>query len=111
MGSRPEHRAIPSGGGDRRKHHRHEVTWWGQVEVGTDRFACSVSDLSQSGAKIRVAQAMIANEPVRLGLPPYGGFEGEVVWTNDGVIGIRFAAEEHHRVAKLIASGLNKLPI
>jgi hypothetical protein len=110
MGSRPEHRAIPSGGGDRRKHHRHEVTWWGQVEVGTDRFACSVSDLSQSGAKIRVAQSMVAKEPVRLGLPPYGGFEGEVVWTNDGVIGIRFDDGEHHRVAKLIASKLNEIP-
>jgi hypothetical protein len=33
------------------------------------------------------------------------------VWSSDGVIGIQFAAEEHHRVAKLIANGLNKLPM
>jgi hypothetical protein len=110
MGSRLEDQAIPSGGGDRRKHHRYEVTWWGQVEVGTDRFACSVSDLSQSGAKARVARPMIGKEPVRLGIPPFGGFEGEVVWTNGGVIGIRFVAEEHHRLAKLIASKLNEIP-
>jgi hypothetical protein len=110
MGSRPEHQATPCGGEDRREHHRHEVRWWAQMEVGTDRFACSVSDLSQSGAKVRVAQPIIAKEPVRLGMPPYGGFEGEVVWTNDGVIGIRFADGEHHRVAKLIASKLNEIP-
>jgi hypothetical protein len=32
------------------------------------------------------------------------------VWSSDGVIGIQFAAEEHHRVAKLIASKLNEIP-
>jgi hypothetical protein len=67
MGPRPEQQATPSGDADRRKDHRHEVSWWGQMEVGADRFACSVSDLSQSGAKVRVAQPIIAKEPVRLG--------------------------------------------
>ena len=110
MRSRPEHQAIPAREEDRRKYRRHEVSWWGQTEVGTDRFACSVSDLSQSGAKVRVAQPIVAKEPVRLGMPPYGGFEGEVVWTNDGIVGIQFAAEERHRVAKLIASRLNEIP-
>jgi hypothetical protein len=110
MGSRPEHQSTPFAGEDRRENHRHEVRWWAQMEVGTDRFACSVFDLSQSGAKVRVAQPVIVKESVRLGMPPFGGFEGEVVWTNDGVIGVQFAAEEHHRVAKLIASGLNRLP-
>jgi hypothetical protein len=81
------------------------------MEVGTDRFACSVSDLSQTGAKVRVAQPVFTREPVRLGIPPFGGFEGEVVWTNDGVIGIRFTDGEHPRVAKLIASRLNELPM
>jgi hypothetical protein len=107
MGSR---QPTPRGGPDRRKHHRHEVRWWAEIEVGTDRFACSVSDLSQTGAKVRVAQPVFTREPVRLGIPPFGGFEGEVVWSSDGVIGIQFAAEEHHRIANLIASGLNKLP-
>jgi hypothetical protein len=110
MGPRPEQQATPSGDADRRKDHRHEVSWWGQMEVGTDRFACSVSDLSQSGAKVRVAQPIIAKEPVRLGMPPFGGFEGEVVWINDGVVGIQFADGEHHRIAKLTASKLNEIP-
>jgi hypothetical protein len=110
MESRPKPPSTPSGGEDRREDHRHEVRWWAQMEVGADRFACIVFDLSQSGAKVRVARSVIAKELVRLGMPPFGGFEGTVVWSSDGVIGIQFAAEEHHRVAKLIANGLNTLP-
>lgn len=110
MGSRPEHQATPRDGEDRRKHYRHKVRWWGQIEVGTERFACTVSDLSRSGARVCVAQPVIAMELVRLEMPPFGDFEGKVVWSSDGVVGIEFAAEEHHRVAKLVASGLNKLP-
>jgi hypothetical protein len=81
------------------------------MEVGTDRFACTVSDLSQRGAKVCVTQPVIAMELVRLELPPFGDFEGQVAWSSDGVVGIQFAAAEHHRVAKLIASGLNTLPM
>ena len=111
MDSRPEHQSTPFTGENRREDHRHAVRWWAQMEVGTDHFACYVFDLSQSGAKVRVTQPVIAKELVRLGMPPFGGFEGEVVWSSDGVIEVQFAAEEHHRVAKLIASGLNKLPM
>lgn len=102
---------MPRGGQDRRKHYRREVRWWAQIEVGTDRYACTVSELSRSGARVRVAERAIAMEPVKLAMPPFGDFQGKVVWSSDGVAGIQFAAEEDHRVAKLIASGLNKLPL
>jgi hypothetical protein len=111
VGSRPEHRTTPRGGEDRRKHYRREVRWWGQIEVGTDRFACTVLELSRSGARVRVGEREIAMEPVKLEMPPFGDFRGKVVWSSDGVVGIEFAAEEDHRVAKLIASGLNRLPL
>jgi hypothetical protein len=110
MGLRPEYCITPCGADDRRKDHRHEVRWWAQMEVGTDRFACSIFDLSHSGARLRAVQPVVAKEPVRLGIPPFGGFEGEVVWSSDGVVGIKFAAEEHHRIAKVIASRLNEAP-
>ena len=111
MTSRSEHRAVPRGGEDRRSDYRLKVRWWAQIVVGMDRFPCTISDLSQGGARARVAQPVITMEPVRLQMPPFGDFEGRIVWSSDGVIGIQFAAEEHRRVAKLIASGLNKLPM
>ena len=111
MGSRPEHLPAPFRGEDRRKQFRHEVRWWGQLEIGTDCLACCVFDLSQSGAKVRVARPLTACESVRLRMTPFGGFEGEVVWSRDGVAGIRFADEEHDRVIRLIASALNELPM
>jgi hypothetical protein len=111
VGSRPERRTTPHGGEDRRKHYRREVRWWGQIEVGTDRYACTVSELSRSGARVCVTQRAIAMEPVKLEMPPFGDFRGKVVWSSDGVVGIQFAAEEDDRVARLIASGLNRLPL
>ena len=111
MGSRPEHQTTPRHGQDRRKHYRREVRWWGQLEVGTDRFACTISELSRSGARVRIAEREIALEPVKLQMPPFGDFRGTVVWTKNGLIGIKFAAEEVRRVGKLIASGLNRLPL
>jgi hypothetical protein len=111
VGSSPEHQATPRSGENRRKHYRHKVRWWAQIEVGTERFPCTVSELSQSGARVSVAQPVLAMERVRLELPPFGDFDGKVAWSSDGVVGIQFAAEAHYRVAKLIASGLNKLPM
>jgi hypothetical protein len=48
--------------------------------------------------------------PRQLAADELAGFGGKVVWTNDRVIGIRFADGEHHRVAKLIASRVNEIP-
>ena len=79
--------------------------------MGMDRFPCTVLELSRSGARVRVGDREIAMEPLKLAMPPFGDFRGNVVWSRDGVVGIEFAAEEDHRVAKLIASGLNRLPL
>lgn len=95
---------------DRRRHGRWRVRWWAQMEVGTDVLTCTVSDLSVSGVKIHTNRPTAVEEPVRLALPPFGDFKGEVVWTRDDHIGVRFADEEHHRVAKIVDSHLNKVP-
>ena len=75
-----------------------------------DLLACTVSDLSVSGVKIHISRPTAIEEPVRLALPPFGDFKGEVVWTRDDHIGIRFADEEHYRVAKMVDSHLNRAP-
>jgi PilZ domain-containing protein len=111
MGSRPEHLPAPFQGEDRRKQFRHEVRWWGQLEIGTDCVSCCVFDLSHSGAKVRVARPLTAREPVRLQMTPFGDFGGEVVWSRDGVAGIQFADAERDRVTRLIGSMLIKLPM
>ena len=95
---------------NRRQYHRLKVLWWGQIELGTKRLACSVFDLSPGGARVRLAHAFAASQPARLTMPPFGQFEGEVAWVEDGLAGIQFAQAEHARVARIIASRLNELP-
>jgi hypothetical protein len=96
--------------GERREHPRQKVLWWGQIDIGTERYACSVSDLSPGGAKIRLPQDIPANQRVKLTMPPFGEFEGEVAWVTEAYIGIQFADTEHPRVAAVIASRLNEIP-
>jgi hypothetical protein len=96
---------------ERRRHGRWQVRWWAQIEVGTDVLACTVSDLSVSGVKIKTSRPTAVEEPVRLALPPFGDFKGAVVWTRDDHIGVRFADEEHYRVAKIIDSHLIRTPL
>lgn len=95
---------------DRREHQRQKVRWWGQIDIGTDRFSCSVFDLSPGGARLRLHRGIPDKQRVKLMMPPFGQFEGEVSWTQDACIGIQFADAERHRVAKVIASRLNELP-
>jgi hypothetical protein len=93
-----------------RSHTRWRVLWWGQIEVGADLSACTIVDLAASGAQIQTNRPTPVEERVRLSLPPFGHFKGEVVWARDGHIGVRFADEEHPRVAKIVASHLSQTP-
>jgi hypothetical protein len=95
---------------NRRKHHRLKVLWWGQIDLGAKRLSCSVFDLSPGGARVRFAHAFSQQQPARLAMPPFGEFEGEVVWVEDGLAGIRFAEAERDRVARIIACRLNEAP-
>src|SRR5690242_8840912 len=74
--------------GNRRQHHRLKVLWWGQIEIGTKRLACSVFDLSPGGARVRLPHAFAPRQPARLMMPPFGQFEGEVAWVEDGLAGM-----------------------
>ncbi|HZS84626.1 MAG TPA: PilZ domain-containing protein [Stellaceae bacterium] len=95
---------------ERRQHGRHKALWWGEIEMATGRFTCSVFDLSMGGAKLRVARSIPEKERLTLVIPPFGQFMGEVVWSGDAQIGIEFAREDQPRVAKMITSRLNEMP-
>ena len=96
--------------GNRRQHHRLKVLWWGQIDIGSKQLSCSVFDLSPGGARVRLAHAFSAQQPARLTMPPYGQFDGELAWVEDGLAGIQFAQSERDRMARVIASRLNELP-
>ncbi len=96
--------------GNRRQHHRLKVLWWAQIDIGAKRLSCSVFDLSPGGARVRLPHVFSAQQPARLTMPPYGEFDGELAWVEDGLAGIQFAQAERDRMARVIASRLNELP-
>ena len=67
----------------------------GEVSIGAGTHACAIYEISMSGAKIRVKDvdlvAVIAPlDEVVLGISGFGGFGGEIAWTDDDYLAIRF---------------------
>ena len=99
---------------ERRQHGRLEILWWGEVEIQSERLGCSVFDLSAGGAKLRIKDtdpAALSGRDLVLALPPFGRFAAQVQWTASPLLGIRFAAADQPRMARVIASGIGALPV
>lgn len=95
---------------NRRVDPRAKVRWWAQLEIGGDRFACNIFDISLGGAKLSIADPLPLRAPIRLLMPPFGHFTGEIAWQSGGVAGLEFSSKDHPRLAKLIDSVLANTP-
>ena len=65
-----------------------------------------IFDVSAGGAKVRLKKAEIdsqnsAIKRVLLHIPPFGEFEGDIVWTDDEYMGIKFY-ETHKTVVNML---------
>ncbi|MCH8236993.1 MAG: PilZ domain-containing protein [Proteobacteria bacterium] len=67
---------------------------------------CVIFNVSAGGAKVRLKGAGIdaqksAIKRVLLHIPPFGDFEGDIVWTDDEYMGIKFY-ETHKTVVNML---------
>ena len=91
---------------DRRQFDRHPLMLKAQVTIGAESFAAVIFEISAGGAKVQLKDAGNAAENTMpktavLEIPEYGGFEGDIVWTDDEFIGIDFH-EDYKTTVKLI---------
>lgn len=83
---------------------RRHLVRTGELEVGGDRFACFIIDLSKKGTKIRTLEPLeLQQSSVRLHMPEIGTFDAEVRWIRNTEIGLQLqeeieAPEEHESV-------------
>lgn len=74
---------------DLRKH----VPWSGVLQTARGPFQCRVVDISPGGVKLSLAAEIPIGQPVTLIVAGLGAFRGEIVWQNDGMMGVKFAEE------------------
>lgn len=78
---------------DRRGHGRKPANILATLKCGGQMFSCHVVELSEAGARIRLAiESATVSGPARLIAAEIGDKEAEVVWQKGDLAGLRFTA-------------------
>ncbi|MCH7487716.1 MAG: PilZ domain-containing protein [Proteobacteria bacterium] len=91
---------------DKRRFERHSLMLEAKVSFDDESLACVIIDISAGGVRVRMKETKIlldddSPKSVILYFPQFGGFKGEVVWTNNLLVGIKFH-ENHEMMEDLI---------
>ena len=91
---------------ERRQYERYPLMLEAAVTIGGESLAAVIFDITADGAKVQLKDAGNAAENAMpktavLKIPDYGGFEGDIVWTDDDYIGIYFH-ENYQKMVELI---------
>lgn len=91
---------------DRRQSERFPLMLDGEISIGATPHTCVIYDISADGAKIQVKGAEQGTEgaqldDVVLSISRFGKFGGEIAWTDDNFMAIRFH-ENHKTMVSLI---------
>ena len=73
---------------------RRQLLWSGVLQTARGPAQCLVLDISTGGARLSVGAVVAAGEAVTLMVAGMGMFRGTIVWAEQGVIGVAFAAAQ-----------------
>ena len=90
---------------ERRKSERLPILLEAAVSVDSDVINCVILDISAGGAKLQLKGTEVHLEDdqvklIRLNIPGFGDFDGEIIWTDDEYIGIKF--HENHKTMVML---------
>ena len=78
---------------DRRGHGRKPVNILATLTCGKDIHSCHIVELSEAGARLRLASEFATVEgKAKLAAAEIGAHEAEVVWQRGDLVGVRFTA-------------------
>lgn len=91
---------------EKRQFERHPLMLEAEVSHADQVIKCVIFDIAAGGAKVRLKRAGIdaQNSPIKrvlLHIPPFGEFEGDIAWTDDEYMGIKFY-ETHKTVVNML---------
>ncbi len=84
---------------EKRQSERYPLMLDAEVGLGGEALDITIFDISAGGAKIRFKEDPLKR--IVLKVPPFGEFEGEVVWQDDEYVGMKFN-EDQEKMARVI---------
>jgi len=98
---------------ERREFERLPILLEASVSVDSDVINCVIFDISAGGAKLQLKGTEVHFEDgqvklTRLNIPGFGDFDGQIVWTDDEFIGIKFHENHKTMVNLVLESGAKK---
>ena len=84
---------------EKRQFERYPLMLEAEVALGGEAIAITIFDISAGGAKVRFKEDPLKR--IVLKVPPFGEFEGEVVWKDDEYVGVKFN-EDQQKMADVI---------
>ena len=73
---------------EKRQFERYPLMLDAVVAVGGDALDITIFDVSAGGAKIRFKEDPLKHIVIKV--PPFGEFEGEIMWKDDEYVGVKF---------------------
>ncbi|MBL6946651.1 MAG: PilZ domain-containing protein [Rhodospirillales bacterium] len=78
---------------DNRQHQRKSVCFAASVKINGQAVAAEIKDISAGGAKVEVEQSIGQNSAITLTIERFGDFDGEITWSRDMIIGVKFSED------------------
>ena len=75
---------------DGRHHERSNVRVMARFLYAGRQIAGQIKDISAGGAKIDIDQPVEPHTAITLSIDQFGDYEGEIVWSSGGTIGVKF---------------------
>lgn len=95
---------------ERRRYARKSVLLRARFHRGRQTVDCLITNISASGARVRVEQPLDAGGAGTLENERFGMIPGEVVWLDDDHAGLRFL-ERPQWIARLLATSIALNPV
>ena len=84
---------------EKRQFERYPPMLDAEVALGGEALAITIFDISAGGAKVRFKEDPLKHIVIKV--PPFGEFEGEIMWKDDEYVGVKFN-EDQQKMAQVI---------
>jgi c-di-GMP-binding flagellar brake protein YcgR len=84
--------AVRQGYANKRAHIRRTVLWSAKIIVGTEELKSTLFDISLGGARVKSKMTLPLDEKIRVQIKDYSIVDAQVVWCDEGFIGLKFTA-------------------
>jgi len=85
--------SAPTSPVNQRQHDRKDVLFAAHLTMGDTTLDCEITNISFGGAQIRLRRTLTRGQVVVLDIDPFGKFEIEVRWFDNGEAGVKFKGD------------------